>query len=60
MDNTPYKGATELKYKRDKKKAKKEVRRMGIVCTCGALEKYYTTLYYIHDKECVINKNRTE
>ena len=51
-----FNGATVLKYKPPKRKKKKTIKRSGIICTCGALEKFFTTLHYIHDKDCVINK----
>lgn len=59
-DDIPFKGATTLKYKRDRKKAKKRMERDGIVCTCGALKHVFTTLYYLHDDDCIINKNRKD
>ena len=37
-----------------KKKAFKKTIR-GVTCTCGAIDKYWTTISYLHDKECIIN-----
>lgn len=52
-----FKGATKLKKKAVVSK-RKVVERDGIKCSCGAIEKYWTTLYYLHDKDCVINKEK--
>ena len=54
----PFPGATVLIKKKKDKKKKTKIKRGDIVCTCGALKDFYSTLYYLHDKDCVINKEK--
>lgn len=58
-NDNPYPGGAELAYtqKKNKKQKKKQkpIERNGIICTCGALDQFYTTLYYMHSNRCVIN-----
>ncbi len=48
----------EKRPKKQKKKKNKKIKRGNIVCTCGALNDYYTTLHYMHDDHCLINTLR--
>lgn len=41
---------------KEKKKKNKKIKKKGIVCTCGALDKYMTGWTAWHDKDCIINK----
>lgn len=71
MEENPFPGAAELAYKKSKKQLKREAkerearakRMIGMIdnvkCTCGAWQKFYTTLWYIHDNTCIINKGST-
>lgn len=55
----PFIGATELKVK-EKQKKKHKIKRGKIICTCGSLEHFYSSLYYLHDDDCIINKRRNK
>lgn len=53
VPSTPFGNGAYEKYPKKKNKKKQ---RGGIVCTCGAIEQYYTSLGYMHDVDCIINK----
>lgn len=57
MNGDPFPGATsKIKVPRLSKKQKKRMlKRGGIVCTCGALEQFFSNLHYLHDDNCIIN-----
>jgi hypothetical protein len=55
MEN-PFEGVVKIvKPPKEKKKKQKKIMRGGIVCTCGELNKVFTSLYYLHKEDCVIN-----
>lgn len=56
MNENPFPGAAS-KVKEYKKKTK-VFKRGGIKCTCGALEQFFTELYYLHDDDCIINTRK--
>lgn len=60
----PYPGATEIIQTRSEKKAEKKklkkLKKKGITCTCGLLEKYLTSHPRYHDSECIINTRSIE
>jgi hypothetical protein len=51
-----FKGAT----KKIGTSKKKIIKRGNIKCTCGSLEKFFSTLYYLHDKDCIINMEKVK
>lgn len=55
MDEFPFPEAIK-KEKVKKKKKQKKVKRGGITCNCGALDKYWTGIGYFHEDFCIVNK----